>query len=107
MRESSFFVRSADARAERHRIVQKDHLRNFLSACQNHAVALHSAQLCGRKIAKNHNLFSEQHLRLIGFGNAGNDLSRLRAEIYLKAQQLIRFRNALCLDDLSAAQLKL
>ena len=107
MRESSFFVRSADARAERHRIVQKDHLRKFLSACQNHPVALHTAQLCGRKIAKNNYLFPQQRLRLIGFGNAGDDLPRLCAKINLKAQQLIRFRNTLRLDDLPAAQFKL
>ncbi len=98
-----------DLRAERHVFEEagEHSLAALDGAGEQHAVRLQPAQLAWCEIGDDDHLAADERFGLVGFGDAGEDLARLRAEVDFEAQQLVCLGHALGNLYLGDAQLDL
>ncbi len=66
-----------------------------------------ATHLARGQVGDDNDAASDQLLRRVPLGDAGEDLAALRAEIDFEAQQLIGLRDALADDDLGHAEVDL
>jgi len=86
-------------------IVNEDDLDVFLTGSKQHTEAIHAAKLCGLQICNDDDLFTDQIIGRIKFGNTGNDLSLFISEIDLKLKKLLCLRDRLCRQNFSHTKL--
>src|SRR2546421_4916032 len=75
---------------------------------EHHALRLEAAELARLEVGDDDHLAADELLRLVVFGDAGENLARLRlAEVYGEAEQLVGLRHALRRQHLAHAHLDL